>query len=1047
MTESCFAVLGIAPTKDEKLIKKAYRKLLHSANPEDDAEGFQRLRSAYEEACRFAKEKERPEEEKSAVDLFVDRCQEVYEDFSRRVNPEEWAMLFDDPVCGSLETESAARHAFLTFLMEHFHFPFEIWKEIDRHFRIQGRRKELMEWFPEEYVDYLQQAVQEDNLLNYALFEEAEAQGSAAYDGYIDTYYRLRQFTDLGLMQQAEEELERLEVSPVYHPYTEIEKARILLYKNRKDEAGEIFLRLGRRYPEEERIVCCMGQYLQMEGRWEEIRGIYDRLLKIRPDSVSARSGKAEELLHDGAYRRAREIILDLLEYNPQDERLMKDLTDANVYMIDELEPQWREKTLDQDGQMDLGWCFYQNMRFEDALAVLQDMEPDAEHQLDYHNLKGRIYLTVDRNEEALEHLVPWLSMILELEPDGSEKTRRRLARLGYAYYTIGIARSAILLRDGSDDEKAWAEAMEYLQMAVAAETEKGQIVSYCHSMADIWRQRKEYGKVVDVCDRILALNQGYYPAVLLRQEACLHLGMYQEVADDYQRAVHMYPYFGRPYATLAQMYFLLGDYDKVKEVLRIAEENKVDSDGLHILEARYRAVTAQKEKDLEEALAILDGLWEKGWSSLSDVEQDEWGEVAYRRGLILSDLGRFDEAAAALQESLEGKEDEPFRLFSYASVLMQSGRYDEAIDCLKRTLQAMPEDAEVLYRIGCCHMLKKEYVRAVEYFQRTLEKNPDSLFASNNAGVCYLSMNMPEKAEPFFLEAVRQMKYETTPLPYNNLARCYRMMRDYDAARICYKKNMELFPDHADVYLLMGDFYRENEQYDEAVDIYREAIRRIGASAPLELELFRTYGMKGDREQVEALGKDLEERYPEHGLFWQLAGEVWLFGFSDSAAANRYLKKALEIGAKEQDSECIRGSLYLMGRSCLFSGQKEEAEKYFRKYLRACRGEDGRSGSYEETPGERGRRKFRIGCVYLFLGDDEEAERCFDAMDTEENRCDGCSRPGCYERLIADAMLLWVKGEHGQSLEKYRQAAGEVPDDLEHRFEYRQMKKWEESL
>ncbi len=58
MTEICFDVLGIAPTKDETTIKKAYRKLLHSVNPEDDMQGFQRLRTAYEEACRYARKRE-----------------------------------------------------------------------------------------------------------------------------------------------------------------------------------------------------------------------------------------------------------------------------------------------------------------------------------------------------------------------------------------------------------------------------------------------------------------------------------------------------------------------------------------------------------------------------------------------------------------------------------------------------------------------------------------------------------------------------------------------------------------------------------------------------------------------------------------------------------------------------------------------------------------------------------------------------------------------------------------------------------------------------
>ena len=97
--------------------------------------------------------------------------------------------------------------------------------------------------------------------------------------------------------------------------------------------------------------------------------------------------------------------------------------------------------------------------------------------------------------------------------------------------------------------------------------------------MADIWRQLKQYAKVVDVCDAILDRNPGYYPAVLLRQDAWLHLGRYQNVADDYQRAIQLYPYYGKPYATLMKMYFLFGEYDKVKELLQITEENKIESD------------------------------------------------------------------------------------------------------------------------------------------------------------------------------------------------------------------------------------------------------------------------------------------------------------------------------------------------------------------------------------------------------------------------------------------------------------------------------------
>ena len=53
-----FNTLGIEATKEEKEIKKAYRDKLHTVNPEDDPNGFKILREAYEEALKYARQKE-----------------------------------------------------------------------------------------------------------------------------------------------------------------------------------------------------------------------------------------------------------------------------------------------------------------------------------------------------------------------------------------------------------------------------------------------------------------------------------------------------------------------------------------------------------------------------------------------------------------------------------------------------------------------------------------------------------------------------------------------------------------------------------------------------------------------------------------------------------------------------------------------------------------------------------------------------------------------------------------------------------------------------
>ena len=59
-----FQILGLSETKDEEKIRQAYLSLLKVTNPEDDPEGFKRLRESYEEALRFAGQRE---EEKETV--------------------------------------------------------------------------------------------------------------------------------------------------------------------------------------------------------------------------------------------------------------------------------------------------------------------------------------------------------------------------------------------------------------------------------------------------------------------------------------------------------------------------------------------------------------------------------------------------------------------------------------------------------------------------------------------------------------------------------------------------------------------------------------------------------------------------------------------------------------------------------------------------------------------------------------------------------------------------------------------------------------------
>ncbi len=73
-----FQILGISETKEEEQIRQRYLTLLKDTNPEDDPDGFRRLREAYEEALRLTKVQKESEEEEpqGELDLWMKSVRE-----------------------------------------------------------------------------------------------------------------------------------------------------------------------------------------------------------------------------------------------------------------------------------------------------------------------------------------------------------------------------------------------------------------------------------------------------------------------------------------------------------------------------------------------------------------------------------------------------------------------------------------------------------------------------------------------------------------------------------------------------------------------------------------------------------------------------------------------------------------------------------------------------------------------------------------------------------------------------------------------------------
>lgn len=151
-------LLGIDPTADESVIKKAYASQLQVYHPEEDPEGYQRLREAYEWAKKQAKVLQAeetscdldedewhsdtydidipddPDDEISVLQsswqagdfessplkrhpaqVFFEQMEELYNDFPRRMDPEQWKILMASDYMWGIDHQSERLSGLLRF--------------------------------------------------------------------------------------------------------------------------------------------------------------------------------------------------------------------------------------------------------------------------------------------------------------------------------------------------------------------------------------------------------------------------------------------------------------------------------------------------------------------------------------------------------------------------------------------------------------------------------------------------------------------------------------------------------------------------------------------------------------------------------------------------------------------------------------------------------------------------------------------------------------------------------------------------------------------
>ena len=276
----------------------------------------------------------------------------------------------------SLDTSLQTREAMIVYLMDHIYLPQTIWKLLDQTFQLTEDRELLSQQFPENFLNYMYYYIENPEAVDQSLFQPID-EGHMAADDYIRNYLDVRRQINWRKLEGCSQKLDSLEAFGLYHPYADVERLRILAMaletfreNGQPQDGGDTAVirseaaasaasleggggpdplpgaqdeglpaRLARaardgvarllsqapesvRKDEYVRLYCAYAQWAM--GQKEEAGCLWQKILDHMPTHYMAKLGMARYRMDKKEYCEAKELLLQLLDKDNQDEEALE---------------------------------------------------------------------------------------------------------------------------------------------------------------------------------------------------------------------------------------------------------------------------------------------------------------------------------------------------------------------------------------------------------------------------------------------------------------------------------------------------------------------------------------------------------------------------------------------------------------------------------------------------------------------------------------------------------------------------------------------------
>jgi len=344
----------------------------------------------------------------------------------------------------------------------------------------------------------------------------------------------------------------------------------------------------------------------------------------------------------------------------------------------------------------------------------------------------------------------------------------------------------------------------------------------------------------------------------------------------------------------------------------RISELEKEGSEDGEEAEVDEK-ITEYRNKAVENYMKVVRETGSSAGDLLNRVVQldPDNPEANYYRGRYQLQRKRYSSAASSFEKAIEANPDYVAAYMEYGKLLVELRNYSEAAQKYKKALDLSGDNVSILNNLADAYLKSDQYEKARETYERVLDQSSNNFTAKKGLGDLFLEQEKYDEAVDYYNDALSIRADADTSL---NLSRAYLNSGKLEDAKTELNNLLTTNPYSGEAYMLLGDYYREKDLSERALEEYREGLARTQ-----------------DREIRLKVSKRIVDLAPEDtGTRFTLA-RVHRDRHVYDLAIDQY-KEILEITDKESE----RREAYLgLGESYLKKTEYEEARNYFEKGLK----------------------------------------------------------------------------------------------------------------